>query len=61
MRFGVNRWVVVAAVAAVSATAGGFGLVSAGSGRGNVMTAVAPCRLVDTRTGAVVGSRSTPL
>ena len=58
--FGVNRWVVVGVVAAVSAAAGGFGLVNAGTGR-NLMTAVAPCRLLDTRASSVVGTRSTPL
>ncbi len=56
-----SKWIGVAAVAAISASAGGIGLVQATTGGGNLMTAIAPCRLMDTRAGGPIGPRSTPL
>jgi hypothetical protein len=61
MKLRGSRWMGIAGVAAISATAGGFGLVQASTGSGNVMTAITPCRLVDTRAGSAIGPRSTPL
>ncbi len=56
-----RKWIGIAAVAAISASAGGIGLVQAATGGGNLMTAIAPCRLMDTRSGGAIGARSTPL
>jgi len=61
MKTGISKWLGVAAVAATVATAGGFGLVNATSGGGNTLTAIAPCRLVDTRPATQVGARTSPL
>ena len=61
MKLQATRWMGIAGVAAIAATAGGFGLVQAASGSGNLMTAITPCRLVDTRAASTIGPRSTPL
>jgi hypothetical protein len=61
MKFQATRWIGIAGVAAVAATAGGFGLVQAAGGSGNLMTAITPCRLIDTRAASPIGPRSTPL
>ncbi len=61
MKLQPTRWMGIAGVAAIAATAGGFGLAQAASSSGNLMTAITPCRLVDTRAGSTIGPRATPL
>ena len=61
MKHKMTSWMGIAGVAAIAATAGGFGLVQASSSPGNLMTAITPCRLVDTRAASTIGPRSTPL
>lgn len=58
------RWAAIGAAVAVSAGAGGIGLVSAAvdSGDRSIFQAIEPCRLADTREAPFnVGDRSTPL
>ena len=61
MKIHMSKWMGVAGVAAVAATAGGFGLAHAATTSGNLMTAITPCRLVDTRASSSVGTRSTAI
>jgi hypothetical protein len=62
MKVSRSRWAAVGAAVAVSAGAGGIGFVNAAAGSsGSVMTTIAPCRLVDTRSTSAVGARNTPL
>ncbi len=56
-----SRWAAFGAAVAVSAGAGGIGLVQASGGAESTVTPVAPCRLVDTRSPGTIGVRSTPL
>ncbi len=57
-----SRWAAFGAAIAVTAGAGGVGLVQASSNAAeSTVTPVAPCRLVDTRTPETIGVRSTPL
>ena len=57
----MKKWVVTAGIGLVCATVGGLGVAGAASDDRNLMVAVAPCRLVDTRPGSQVGPRATPL
>lgn len=50
-----SKWTTVTAAAAIAATVGGFGLVQAAQGPANLLTAIDPCRLVDTRSTSNVG------
>lgn len=55
MNIARSRWAAIGAAIAVSAGAGGLGLVHASSAVGSVMTPIAPCRLLDTRTPGHIG------
>lgn len=61
--FSRSRWAAIGAAVAVSIGAGGIGFTQAiSTNGGNVYVPIAPCRLFDTRPGAVhVGPRATPL
>lgn len=58
-----TRWAAVGAAVAITLGAGGIGLVNAAKSTGAraVYTAIEPCRLLDTRPGAGIGGRTTPL
>lgn len=58
-----TRWAAIGAAVAITLGAGGIGLVDAArtTGSRDVYTAIAPCRVADTRPDYRIGGRSTPL
>ncbi len=56
-----SRWAAIGAAVAVSLGAGGVVIAQAASSGASTFVPVTPCRLLDTRAGAGIGGRSTPL
>ena len=58
---GSSRWWLVAAVALVAVGGGVLRLSAAGSDGSSSFVPITPCRLMDTRAGAVIGPRHTAI
>jgi hypothetical protein len=56
-----SRWAAIGAAVAVALGAGGVSIARAASAGSSSFVPITPCRIIDTRSGAPIGTRSTPL
>jgi hypothetical protein len=56
-----SRWAAIGAAVAVALGAGGVSIARAASVGSSSFVPITPCRIIDTRSGAPIGTRSTPL